>query len=38
MFKASNGISYPDGSVEIDVHDHYIRTNYCDKGEFLHDS
>lgn len=29
MFKASNGISYPDGSVEVDVHDHYcMRTNY----------
>lgn len=39
MFKASNGISYPDGSAEVDVHDHYyMRTYYCDKEEFLHDS
>lgn len=29
MFKASNGISYPDSSVEVDVHDHYyMRTKY----------
>lgn len=29
MFKASNGISYPDGSAEVDVHDHYyMRTSY----------
>lgn len=28
MFKASNGISYPDGSVEVDVHDHYYMRTY----------
>lgn len=28
MFKASNGISYPDGSVEVDVHDHLLYAHY----------
>ena len=28
MFKASNGISYPDGSVEVDVDDHYYMRTY----------
>lgn len=28
MFKASNGIAYPDGSVEVDVHDHATKAKY----------